>query len=190
MSVPLRVDPNMGPSRSQTAPQLDYGLVALCVSGPTALARHTTRKTTGRVQVYSRADIATAVTRLGAWMTLGRLTIFSDCSLSTSLAHLSTTVLGQAFVCAAAATLRPSWASRDGKTLQRSRGGLPALPRPLRGPRLSPWPLLGVPGFGQVIVFWEGRHPSQSSRHSPAASRPSRQIGTLATSTCLPPQLR
>lgn len=38
-------------------------------------------------------------------MTLGRFTIFCDCSLSTSLAHLSTTVLGQAFMCVAAATL-------------------------------------------------------------------------------------
>lgn len=139
------------------------------------------------------ADMVTAVSRLSAWMTLGRLTIFSDCSLSTSLAHLSTTVLGQAFVCAAAATLGSSWASRDGKTCREVGAAFQPFHDPSAPPRtetepLSPWPLLGVPGFGQVIVFWEGRHPSQSSRHSPAASRPSRQIGTLAISTCLPPQ--
>lgn len=58
-------------------------------------------------------------------MTLGRLTIFCDCSLSTSLAHLSTTVLGQAFMCVAAATLAlEGLVGMDGWTKkQRSRGG-------------------------------------------------------------------
>lgn len=55
--------------------------------------------------------------------------------------------------------------------MQRSRGGLPALlhydppPRtetePL-GPLLGVPGVPGVPGFGQVIVFWEGLHPSPS----------------------------
>lgn len=72
-------------------------------------------------------------------MTLGRLTIFCDCSLSTSLAHLSTTVLGQAFMCAAAATLSLEEASRDGKS---GTAFHPFHGAPLRGPRTAP-PLAG-----------------------------------------------
>lgn len=53
-------------------------------------------------------------------MTLGRFTSFCDCSLSTSLAHLSTTVLGQAFMCVAAATL--ALEKLVGMDRQRSRG--------------------------------------------------------------------
>lgn len=113
-------------------------------------------------------------------MTLGRLTIFCDCSLTTSLAHLSTTVLGQAFVCAAAATL-PSrrlvgMASR-GTAFHPFHGPPPTPSAPLRGPRNCAPAALAVcwaaPGLGQVILFWEGRH-SCSNLVDIARVRPAR----------------
>lgn len=90
-----------------------------------------------------------------AWMTLGQLTIFCDCSLSTSLAHLSATVLGQAFMCAAAATLSSRKLVGIRPQKEKSGDGFPAFRMgPTRRPSsegrerpgLRPWaPSLGVP---------------------------------------------
>lgn len=132
-------------------------------------------------------------------MTLGRLTIFCDCSLSTSLAHLSTTVLGQAFMCVAAATLAlEGLVGMDGWTKkQRSRGswgswvacGLRLFDGPLSEDRdCAPGRCWASLAPGKCYCFGKVEIPPQSSRHRPAASRPSRQIGTLAIAACQPPR--
>lgn len=68
--MPLGVDPNMGPSKTRQLTQLDYRLVALRESGPTALARSLRQE-----DRQSPGMLMMVVTR-SAWMTLGRLTIF------------------------------------------------------------------------------------------------------------------